>query len=144
MLSRAGLADCDVMAAIHAAAFGVGDAWSSDLFRLQLALPNVIGLLDPSGGLILLRIAGDEAEILTVAVEPETRRRGIGSTLLTEATTMAASLSVRSVFLEVSTNNIAAQQMYSRSGFTQIGRRPNYYSDQSDALVLRLELNSTD
>jgi ribosomal-protein-alanine N-acetyltransferase len=131
------------MAAIHAAAFGVPDAWSSDVFRLQLALPNVIGLLEPAGGLILLRIAGDEAEILTLAVEPGIRRRGFGMTLLAEATTIAAASSVHSVFLEVSATNIAAQQLYCRSGFMQVGRRPNYYSDQSDALVLRLELNST-
>jgi [ribosomal protein S18]-alanine N-acetyltransferase len=141
MLYRATSADCDVMAAIHASAFAPTDAWSRDVFSLQLALPNVLGLLCSSGGMILLRLAADEAEILTLAVSPSVQRSGIGRILLREATTRAAEMGARTVFLEVSVANIAAYQLYYRSGFVQIGRRPHYYSDNSDALVLRLDLD---
>jgi ribosomal-protein-alanine N-acetyltransferase len=140
MVYRATLADIDVMAAIHASAFATPDAWSRDVFSLQLALPNVFGLLHPAGGLILVRIAADEAEILTLAVNPAARRGGIGSALLQEATTLAAEIGARTVFLEVSVANIAGRQLYASAGFVQAGRRPRYYSDQSDALVLRLDL----
>jgi ribosomal-protein-alanine N-acetyltransferase len=139
---RTTLADIDVMASIHASAFTGSDAWSRDVFSLQLALPNVAGLLHPSGGLILLRLAADEAEILTLAVDPGVRRGGIGATLLREATTLAAAMGARTVFLEVSIANIAAHRLYAQAGFIQVGRRPHYYSDNSDALVLRLDLTT--
>ena len=74
-LYRATSADVDVMAAIHASAFPPADSWSRDVFQLQIALPNVFGLLHHSGGLILVRVAADEAEILTLAVSPDVRRR---------------------------------------------------------------------
>jgi ribosomal-protein-alanine N-acetyltransferase len=141
---RATPADCHVMAAIHASAFATPDAWSGDVFGLQLALPNVFGLLHPSGGTILVRVAADEAEILTLAVSPNVRRGGIGAALLREATTRAAKMGARAVFLEVSVANITARQLYTRAGFIQAGRRPHYYSDGSDALVLRLDLDQPD
>jgi [ribosomal protein S18]-alanine N-acetyltransferase len=137
---RASPADIDVMAAVHASAFAAPDAWSRDVFSLQLALPNVFGLLHPSGGLILARVAADEAEILTLAVNPATRRLGIGAALLREATTLAAAMGARALFLEVSVANIAARRLYASAGFVQAGKRPRYYSDNSDALVLRLDL----
>jgi ribosomal-protein-alanine N-acetyltransferase len=140
MMYHATLADSDAMASIHASAFPTPDAWSRNVFSLQLALPNVFGLLHPSGGLILVRLAADEAEILTLAVTPAARRTGIGSALLREATIRAAALGARTVFLEVSVANSAGRRLYASAGFIQAGKRPRYYSDNSDALVLRLNL----
>ena len=132
------------MAMIHASAFAPPDAWSTNVFDLQLQLPNVFALLHPAGGLIVLRIAADEAEVLTLAVEPAVRRGGVGSALLRESVAMAITLRVRALFLEVSVTNIAAQRIYTKSGFVIAGRRPGYYSDGSDALVLRLDLDRLD
>jgi [ribosomal protein S18]-alanine N-acetyltransferase len=141
MLHDATSADAGVMAVLHALAFTAPDAWSQDVFSLQLALPNVFGLLHPAGAMILMRVAADEAEVLTLAVGPAVRRTGIGAALLREATIRVAAMGGRAVFLEVSVANIAARQLYSRAGFVQAGTRPHYYSDNSDALVLRLDLN---
>jgi ribosomal-protein-alanine N-acetyltransferase len=141
---RATVADIDVLAAIHAAAFPSPDAWGRDVFDLQLAMPNVFALLHESGGMILVRIAADEAEILTLAVTPAARRHGLGRILLVKATEMAAACGVRVVFLEVSVANIAALALYTSLGFIQAGRRRQYYSDRSDALVLRLDLDSSE
>jgi ribosomal-protein-alanine N-acetyltransferase len=66
------------MAAIHAEAFPPGEAWSAEIFAAQLGLPGVFGLIDERGGMILLRVAVDEAEILTLAVAPAARRQGMG------------------------------------------------------------------
>jgi len=52
----------------------------------------------------------------------------------------AAAMGASAIFLEVSTGNRAALALYARAGFTPIGRRPGYYSDRSDALVLRLDV----
>jgi [ribosomal protein S18]-alanine N-acetyltransferase len=142
MPHRATRADIDVLAAIHSSAFSAADAWSRDVFDLQLALPNVFSLIHESGGLILVRVAADEAEILTLAVAPEAQRTGLGYILLTRAAEVAAYQGARVVFLEVSVANIAARALYTKAGFIEAGRRPHYYSDRSDALVLRLDLGA--
>jgi [ribosomal protein S18]-alanine N-acetyltransferase len=140
MLYRATRSDLEVMAAIHASAFSPADAWSRDIFELQLGHPNVFGLLHTAGGFVLVRIAADEAEILTLAVTPSVRRGGVGRLLLAGATETAVTLGARAVFLEVSVTNIAARALYTGAGFMPAGRRRQYYSDRSDALVLRLDL----
>lgn len=142
---RASTSDSVRLAAIHAAAFVPSEAWSSEVFGLQLALPNVIGLVWREQALILVRvaggeIAGGEGEILTLAVAPPARRRGIGRLLLGEALIRLAAASARVVFLEVALKNTAALALYTSFEFTAVGRRPRYYSDGSDALVLRLAL----
>ncbi len=113
------------------------------MFDLQLALVNVFALLDEAGGFILIRVAADEAEILTLAVTPDERRRGRGYFLVMKATELARSLGVRSLFLEVSVRNISAYALYTKAGFQEVGRRRHYYSDLSDALVMRLDLEPT-
>jgi ribosomal-protein-alanine N-acetyltransferase len=143
-IRRCGRSDSAVLAAIHAASFEAQDAWSRDVFDLQLALANVFGLVDGTNGLILLRVAADEAEVLTLAVVPAGRRRGSAHALLLEASSIAASFGARSLFLEVSVTNIAGRALYTKFGFIQAGRRPRYYSDGSDALVLRLDLPAPD
>jgi ribosomal-protein-alanine N-acetyltransferase len=125
------------MAAIHAAAFPVREAWSVDVFSLQLALPGVFGLLDTVTGFILIRVAADEADVLTLAVRPEARRRGIARRLVVAGAERATALGAQALFLEVSVQNRAARELYGSLEFAQVGRRARYYADGSDALVLR-------
>jgi len=139
-LARAGTADSGTLAAIHAVAFPPDEAWSHTVFSLQLALPNVIGLTDFTNGLILMRVAGDEAEVLTLAVVPSARRRRLGRALLEEALVQVLAAGATVVFLEVSIKNTAAQALYREFGFIQAGTRRRYYSDGSDAAVMRLDL----
>jgi ribosomal-protein-alanine N-acetyltransferase len=114
------------------------------VFSRQLALPGVFGLLHPSGGMILARVAADEAEVLTLAVAPEVRRAGIAAALLRESVITAAALGAAAMFLEVSVANTAARAAYDRVGFQPVGRRRSYYADGSDALVLRLRVDGVD
>jgi len=140
MVCRATPADGAVMAAIHATAFPAPDAWSRDVFSQQLTLPGVFGLLHSSGGMVLARVAADEAEILTLAVAPAARRSGIAAALLQQAATIAESLGATAIFLEVAVTNAAARAAYDRAGFRLVGHRRAYYADASDALVLRMAL----
>jgi ribosomal-protein-alanine N-acetyltransferase len=136
----AGAADCELMEAIHATAFSAADAWSRDVFGLQLTMPGVIALLHRADGLIVARVAADEAEVLTLAVMPQARRGGAGTALLQRAVQEVAAMGAAAFFLEVSVANKAARALYRRAGFKQAGRRVKYYSDTTDALVLRLDL----
>jgi ribosomal-protein-alanine N-acetyltransferase len=84
----------------------------------------------------------EEAEVLTLAVIPAMRRRGVAAALLRRAMAEAAARGAGALFLEVSTRNAAAQALYRRFGFIEVGRRRRYYPDGSDALVLRVELSA--
>jgi ribosomal-protein-alanine N-acetyltransferase len=117
------------LAAIHATTFVGEEAWDAAAFACQLALPGVFGLLHPDAGLVLARLAADQAEILTLAVAPPARRRGVGTELLRKAAGEAAA------------RNAAARALYERTGFRPAGRRRSYYADGSDALVLALPLS---
>jgi ribosomal-protein-alanine N-acetyltransferase len=137
----ASVAHAAALAAIHAAAFPPGEAWSAAAFAELLATPGAYGLIDPAGGIILTRHAADEAEILTLATLPEARRQGIAARLLDAALQQAAARSVVRMFLEVSAGNLAARGLYETAGFVACGRRRRYYPDGSDALVLQRPLS---
>lgn len=129
------------MAAIHAAAFPAGEAWGADAIAAQLALPATFGLLAAAGGMVLARALAEESEILTLAVAPAVRRRGLGRALLDAAACEASRRGARTMFLEVSSANAPARALYAGAGFAAIGRRARYYSDGTDALILSAPLS---
>ena len=141
MIIPAGPAHPLAMAAIHAAAFPPSDAWGPAIIAAQLGQPGVFGLIDDSGGMLLARIAADEAEILTLAVCPEARRHGIARALLTEAITQARARGAMRLLLEVSARNEPARKLYETAGFIRVGLRKRYYADGADALILALSLS---
>lgn len=128
--------DAAVLAALHATSFS--DAWSAAAIRELFAGPGVFAFF-LSDGFILARAVGDEAEILTLAVAPQTRRRGLGRLLVRMAARHAGTLGAESLFLEVAVDNIAAQTLYRGAGFAPVGRRKAYYGGQ-DADVLKVML----
>ncbi len=128
------------MAAIHGTAFPPGERWDATAFAGQLALPGGLGLIDPAGGLILARVAADEAEVLTLAVAPQLRRCGSGRALVAEAMAQSAARGAVAMFLEVACSNAAALALYAAAGFAPVGERRRYYPNGEDALVLRRNL----
>jgi ribosomal-protein-alanine N-acetyltransferase len=130
-----------VLAALHALAFPPAERWGPAAFAAQLALPGVFGLLLPDAGLVLARVAADEAEILTLGIVPPARRAGHGAGLLCAAETRAAGAGARTMFLDVAADNIAARALYEAAGYETVGRRTRYYADGADALVLAKDLS---
>jgi ribosomal-protein-alanine N-acetyltransferase len=130
------VAHAAVLAAIHAASFPPAERWPAAAFAAQLALPGVFGLVDDAGGMLLGRVAADEAEILTLAVAPEARRRGLGRALLLAAEAHAAAAGAGRMFLEVAEGNAAALTLYVAAGYRPVGRRRGYYADGGDAVLL--------
>jgi ribosomal-protein-alanine N-acetyltransferase len=138
----AGPAHAEVMAALHAAAMPDGEAWSEAAIAGQLVLPGTFGLIDPAGGMVLARVAADEAEILALAVSPPARRRGSGAALLAAAEASAAGGGARTMYLEVAATNQPARALYARAGYALAGQRRAYYRDGGDALLLRKPLSA--
>lgn len=82
----------------------------------------------------------DELELLDVATHPERRRRGLGHALLEALFAEARGARTTRIFLEVRPSNQAARALYRATGFDEVGRRPRYYPDGEDALLLRRDL----
>ncbi|MDB5452376.1 MAG: rimI [Caulobacteraceae bacterium] len=142
MTRAAAAADAEVLAAIHAGAFAA--PWRVCDVAALLEQPEVFGLMS-DGAFILMRVAAGEAEVLTLAVEPRRRRRGLAGGLLAAAIRQARTRGAESVFLEVAADNAPAIGLYRRAGFEQVGLRRGYYAGAEgakDALVLRRDLNS--
>jgi ribosomal-protein-alanine N-acetyltransferase len=132
------------LAAIHAAAFPPDEVWSSNVISLHIGLPGGFGFIDARGGMILGRTIVDEAEILTLAVLPDSRLQGLGRDLLQAAMRRAAGAGAQTMFLEVAEDNIAARRLYASQGFTEVGLRKRYYANGADALVMRVALMPPD
>lgn len=141
MIAPAHPAHAAAMAAIHAAAFPRSETWGAEAIAAQLALPTTFGLLAPAGGMVLARAIAEQAEILTLAVIPAARRRGVGRALLDAAAREASRRGAHTMFLEVSSANAAARSLYAAAGFAEMGRRARYYSDGTDALILSAPLS---
>ncbi len=127
------------LARLHSASFSLPRPWSEAEFAGLLASPAVFLVSDPSG-FALGRVAADEGELLTLAVDPAARRQGAGRRLLAEFEAQATARGAASAFLEVADGNAAALALYLSAGWTPTGRRPGYFSDGAgrteDALVL--------
>lgn len=140
-----GADDAPQAALLHAAA--MLEPWSAGAWRGLLADPAVVGIGAGIGaggpgrlaGALLLRCVSDEAEILTVCVAPDERRRGLGRALVSAALDSAAWRGAHRVYLEVAVDNAAALSLYRSVGFAEVGRRRGYYGrpeGRVDALLL--------
>jgi len=131
------------LAELHASAFDA--PWDAFAFAALLVQPGVFAVERPDG-FVLMRVVADEAEVLTLAVRPTARRRGIGRDLTAEGAATARTLGARRVFLEVADDNDAARALYASLGFVEAGRRPGYYAaadgSRRDALLLVLNFAS--
>jgi ribosomal-protein-alanine N-acetyltransferase len=131
--------DVDVLATIHAACFA--ESWSLESIAALLATPGTFALLS-ADGFILARVAGDEAEILSLGVRPDGRRNGQARALVVDAASRAAGAAV--MFLEVGADNAPARGLYAGLGFREAGVRKGYYREPGkppqDALTLKAEL----
>jgi ribosomal-protein-alanine N-acetyltransferase len=133
VIVEAAAAHAAVMAAVHGAAFPE-EPWDEAAFAALLGQPGVVGLLDMRGGVVLLRVAADEAEILTIGVAVP--RAGIGRGLMAAAMARARADGAATMFLEVAAANAAALGLYQALGFAAVGRREAYYNNGGDAVVL--------
>ena len=88
-------------------------------------------------GFALLSVVGSEAEILQIAVEKTTRKKGLGTVLMEGILSWCKDNEVRSMYLEVRESNRSAVKLYEKTGFEGIGKRKDYYENPfEDALIM--------
>ena len=134
----------DLPAVMEVARASLPQPWSERVWREELA--SVFGVYlvlqrgsDVSGFVGVKRVA-DEAHVMTLAVPPGSRRRGLGRALVRAALAAPALAGVRQVHLEVRPSNGTARALYASLGFVETGVRKDYYGDE-DALLMTLGLS---
>ncbi|MEW1954837.1 ribosomal protein S18-alanine N-acetyltransferase [Terrabacter sp. NPDC080008] len=127
------------------------DAWSEQTWWAELAgrprRDYVVATATDGAiaGYAGLDVAGDVADVMTVAVAPTHQGNGVGRVLLAELVRRATERRAEAVLLEVRADNHAARRLYERAGFEVISVRRRYYQPGDvDALVMRLLLTKGD
>ena len=139
--------DAARLAQLHGASFHRG--WGEGEFEVMLTERNTLVHRLRQGrkviGFSVSRMAADEAEILSIALDASQRGRGLSRNLLMTHLGHLAGRGVRTVFLEVEENNAPARRLYEWAGFSVVGRRERYYQqpggEQLNALLMRRDLS---
>jgi ribosomal-protein-alanine N-acetyltransferase len=147
VIEQASSRDAARLAQLHGASFHRG--WGEGEFEGMLTERNTLVHRLKAGrkviGFAVSRMAADEAEILSIAVDAGYRGRGLSRSLLLTHLGHLAGRGVRTVFLEVEENNQPARRLYDRAGFSVAGRRERYYQEangeQLNALLMRRALS---
>lgn len=138
----ASAADAAAVAAVEAVA--TLNPWTERSVGEVLAAPSTVGFVAVDGagaiiGHLLASVAAGEGEILTLAVEPSARRRGVGRALIGACEARWRALGVDAAWLEVRADNVAARALYAERGWLDAGVRRGYYHDGVDAALMRWE-----
>jgi ribosomal-protein-alanine N-acetyltransferase len=146
-IEPATLRDAPRLAQLHGASFhrGWGEGEFEQMLRERNTLLHRLRQGRATIGFAVSRMAADEAEILSIAVDVRHRGRGLSRNLLLTHLGHLAGRGIRTVFLEVEENNQPARRLYDRAGFAVTGRRERYYKqpggEQLNAVLMRRDLS---
>lgn len=152
------IGDEDIAAAAHLHESCFAEGWSSKTLKDALEIVGTVGIAacnghqggsgrQPLSGLAIVRTIGDQADLLTICVDPDHRGKGMGRSLLASAEAAARRLGAATIFLEVAQNNERATHLYRQAGYIIAGRRLNYYTDPTygaTAVVMKKTLTGKD
>jgi ribosomal-protein-alanine N-acetyltransferase len=139
--------DADAVAKLHAASFYRG--WPRQDIEAYLIDPDMPTLVACDArrtiaGFIMLRVLGDDVELMTIAVDRKFQGKGVGAALLKAAFEDLMMTPVRRMILEVAADNPAALKLYTKLGFKKLSERKGYYArasgEPATALVMARDL----
>jgi len=134
--------DIPVLAGLDRKLFA-DDAWDEPTWWAELAGRPRRDYVVAVEGERVLGYAGldhgpDVSDVMTIAVAPGHRGRGVGDELMTELTRRGTGAGAGALMLEVRADNAAALRLYERHGFEQVGVRRRYYQPGDvDAVIMR-------
>ncbi len=131
--------DLDDVAALERRAFPV--PWKRHYFGAEVGAPFRFNRVarGPAGdlaGYVFCAYAGGEIHVNKIATSEAWRRKGIANLLMGEVFDLARRIRATEIYLEVRLSNAPARTFYTKLGFVEAGRRPGYYYDGEDALVM--------
>jgi ribosomal-protein-alanine N-acetyltransferase len=123
--------DAEALAGLHAQGFHRG--WPVADFQSYIASRDtpVYVACDAKrkiAGFAMLRLAADEAELITIAVDNRWRKKGVGRALMRALFDDLQMTPARKLFLEVAADNPAALRLYTQHGFSRVSERQGYYA----------------
>ena len=135
-------ADLDAVAVIESLVSP--EPWPRSLLAAELDLPGdanhwLVAEHEPTASVIGFAgtmVVADEAHVMNLAVHPDHRRQGVARLLLTQLLEAGSHRGAVATTLEVRSTNRSAIALYSSFGFRRAGRRPGYYRDGTDALIM--------
>lgn len=119
------------------------DAWPAEQFRGEIGKPTRFFLVAESEGEIIayagafLPSAGGEADIMTIAVKTQFRRKGIAKELISRLELWAKARGAIAMMLEVDVTNSDAITLYTNLSYETLNIRKNYYGYGRDAQIMR-------
>jgi ribosomal-protein-alanine acetyltransferase len=105
--------------------------------NLPLWKPNSTSWVLRKKAFAIWQVAGDECELLSIAVEPAERGKGLAKMLMEYCCSELAKRGVKIFFLEARENNVAAISLYKKLGFEKFAERKKYYADGEGAIVFQ-------
>jgi len=152
LMQRATAQDLDRIVQIEQVSFSM--PWTRKMFEVEVG-QNPFGhvyVARPAGsagqadgllGYVCFWVVFEEFRLMTLAVEPSARRRGLGRTLLRHAMDLGRAQGATRGLLEVRASNAAALALYAQEGFRQTAVRPRYYVNPvEDAVLMERELSA--
>ena len=141
-IERMGIAHVSEVAELEKLCFS--DPWSEKSVTSELDNELALWLVAVEdsrvAGYVGSQTVAGETDMMNIAVHPDFRRRGVAEQLVDALIVQLREQQSRCLTLEVRASNDAAQALYEKLGFSQIGRRPKYYRNpKEDALILRKE-----
>ena len=123
--------DADAVAKLHAQSFYRG--WPRqdiEQYLLDRDTPTLVACDKKRkvAGFAMLRLLGDDVELMTIAVEPKFRGKGVGAALLNACFADLMMTPSRRMILEVAADNPAAIRLYEKLGFKKLSERKGYYA----------------
>lgn len=122
------------------------DPWSLQSIRSEIQNPLSFWLVAVDNDRVVGYVGSQTvlgwADMMNLAVTPDYRRMGIGENLVSKLIERLKEEKTTCLTLEVRVSNVSAIRLYNKLGFSEVGRRPNYYHNpREDALILRKEWN---
>ncbi|HEY8054491.1 MAG TPA: GNAT family N-acetyltransferase [Terriglobales bacterium] len=141
------LADLPALHALDQRCFPPGIAYSQAEIAAALRHPQGFHRGAEEGGrlaaFILTQPRGRYGHVITVDVEADFRRQGLGEELMRAAEEHYRGRGASGMLLEAAVNNAGALAFYSRLGYRVERTLPGYYAEDLDGLRLRIEFAGT-
>ena len=126
----------------------LGGFWSELQWQRELGQPQqrlCLGSFEAGSdellGVCCGWVVADELQLMLILVDPRCRRSGLATVLLKELLGLARKRGCKQATLEVGASNAVALALYSKLGFSTLGKRSRYYCNGDDALLQWLNLS---
>ena len=120
------------------------DPWTFRMLADTFFSENTVAIAAEEDGKVIgyafAVLAGEDADLANIAVDPAYRRRGAAQALLARTETEVRAAGAKRMFLEVRVSNAPAMSLYLKAGYVGRYARPRYYGNGEDALVMEKAL----